>query len=280
MTFSGASVWRNIATGFTTGTGGTLTFNQEVYDTDDYHDLSVNPERLTIPTDGYYHVSQLFYPEGGYSHWQHCLLQKNGSTVMYNRQSRVHNPQSSKTTWLGECNAGDYFTWYFHNGTSGTITAPAGRQNQQASIMRLDPNAMRCKVKNTSNQYLADANTFYPINMQAEVYDPFSMHDTATNNSRINILEDGWYLVWGTAYITNYGVDTARRHIRFRLNGTTNFGGFCAGANGGGQFGQSADSYRWFNAGDYIEFMARDSGTEWVEGGNNYSAYFGVHKLI
>jgi hypothetical protein len=57
-TFGGVLVKNSTATTVPSGVSTTLTFNQEVYDTDGYHSTSSNTDRLTVPTGkaGYYSV--------------------------------------------------------------------------------------------------------------------------------------------------------------------------------------------------------------------------------
>jgi hypothetical protein len=283
MAFSGASVWKSTATNINSGSNVDIAFNQELFDYGNYHSLTVNPERITVPEDGYYHVSSLIFPTGNYQPYCTTYLRKNGTNVMISRQSRAQYPDSNKASWLGYCTSGDYFTFNEYNGTSGTLTCSGNRASQQASIIKLDSD-VGCKAKNTGNQYLTPVG-WKAVSLQADVYDPYNMHDPSTNNSRITISEDGWYLIWGCGYMSNNGPDSTTRWIRFRLNGNTYFSGHNPGGNGGEQYGGSTDHIRWLNAGNYVEFMAYDTGAgsawnPYLLGGTNYSAYFGVHKLL
>jgi hypothetical protein len=52
--FSGARVYKDANQSINSGSGTYVTFNQESYDTNSYHDNVTNNQRLTIPTTGYY----------------------------------------------------------------------------------------------------------------------------------------------------------------------------------------------------------------------------------
>lgn len=54
--FSGARVFRTANQSINANTLTPINFTSEDYDTDAYHDNSTNNTRLTIPTNGYYHV--------------------------------------------------------------------------------------------------------------------------------------------------------------------------------------------------------------------------------
>lgn len=80
-------------------------------------------------------------------------------------------------------------------------------------------NPPACRVFHNATQSLAD-NTETTVAFNSERFDTDSMHDTATNNSRITINTAGLYLV-------GFGIGLAARgdflvtYARIRLNGTT-----------------------------------------------------------
>ena len=58
----------------------TLTFDSERWDTDNFHDLTTNPERLTIPEAGFYTVSANVWWSANTSDRRHLHLYLNGTT--------------------------------------------------------------------------------------------------------------------------------------------------------------------------------------------------------
>lgn len=82
LTFSGARVRSTSPQVIPNTTYTTLTFGTEEYDTNSYHDTGSNPERLTVPSDGYYTIGTII----GFATWAGTsrmivLLKKNGLTL-------------------------------------------------------------------------------------------------------------------------------------------------------------------------------------------------------
>jgi hypothetical protein len=109
--FNGAQVKKSTAQ--STGAGGvtTITFDQENYDTNSYHDNVTNNSRLTVPTTGYYrftiNTGMANYPVG-VNEFVQIRLYKNGSQV-----------QASLTQYIAsfdaQATAGDYFEFLYYN---------------------------------------------------------------------------------------------------------------------------------------------------------------------
>jgi hypothetical protein len=109
--FNGAQVKKSVAQ--STGAGGvtTITFDQENYDTNSYHDNVTNNSRLTVPTTGYYrftiNTGMANYPVG-VNEFLQIRLYKNGSQV-----------QASLTQYIAsfdaQATAGDYFEFVYYN---------------------------------------------------------------------------------------------------------------------------------------------------------------------
>lgn len=98
-----------------------------------------------------------------------------------------------------------------------------------------------------------------PINFVAEEYDTASLHDAATNNTRITIPSgyDGlWAFGGGIPWAAN---STGRRATLVRLNGTTPICQQEAGVVDATLFVQSLAGERQFAAGDYIELCGFQS---------------------
>jgi hypothetical protein len=76
-TRKGALVFRNSTQSITSGAFRTLNWNDEVYDTDGFHDNVTNPSRLTVPS-GVSKVRLSANVGDGTAQWV-CTLNKNGA---------------------------------------------------------------------------------------------------------------------------------------------------------------------------------------------------------
>lgn len=86
-----------------------LIFDAEDYDTDEMHDLVVNPERITIKTAGIYLI--VFHGDfiANSTGYRRCYIYKNTSTIAQMRKD------AQALTWtcfnlatIYQCNVGDY----------------------------------------------------------------------------------------------------------------------------------------------------------------------------
>jgi len=95
-TFSGCVLTKSAVQAVATGSDTAITFNGEVYDTDDYHDNSTNPSRLTAPATGYYMVGGSAeidgLGDGQYAIWQ---IRKGGSTANGDGRARLSHVRSA-----------------------------------------------------------------------------------------------------------------------------------------------------------------------------------------
>jgi len=113
-----------------------------------------------------------------------------------------------------------------------------------------DPEA--CKVTRSANKTLANA-AMTIIDFNQEEFDTDGMHDNAVANTRITIIKDGFYLVFGRG-----GFDVSavgNRGIGFRLNSETFFGGIIVLSTGGATIAICSDVV-YLTAGSYVEFYA------------------------
>lgn len=116
-----------------------VSWNAEEYDTDNYHDNSTNPERLTVPSDGYYCIWGEVAVTGGTltasDYVRMSITRFNSSNVT---QSFIGLPQAvpveiSATPTVTLCSssapincvAGDYFILSFDTETDTSITIQA-----------------------------------------------------------------------------------------------------------------------------------------------------------
>jgi len=109
--FNGAQVKKSAAQSTGAGAVTTITFDQENYDTNSYHDNALNNSRLTVPTTGYYrftiNTGMANYPVGVNEFLQIRLL-KNGTQV----QGTLSQYQAS---FDAQATANDYFEFAYYN---------------------------------------------------------------------------------------------------------------------------------------------------------------------
>jgi hypothetical protein len=116
--------------GITNTTYTILPFNQETYDTSNFHDTSTNNSRLTIPSglSGYYYVYANLNWNGGTSGYRRQQIYKNGSTSAFEvdiafSQDIWMNVHSSTTLYL---TAGDYLEMRVYQTSGGTRSIHMG----------------------------------------------------------------------------------------------------------------------------------------------------------
>jgi len=109
--FNGAQVKKSAAQSAGASVVTTITFDQENYDTNSYHDNASNNSRLTVPTTGYYrftiNTGMANYPVGVNEFFQIRLL-KNGTQV----QGTLSQYQAS---FDALATASDYFEFAYYN---------------------------------------------------------------------------------------------------------------------------------------------------------------------
>jgi hypothetical protein len=119
-----------------------------------------------------------------------------------------------------------------------------------------------CDLTSATATTLTSAGTWYPIAYDTETADTDSMHDPATNNSRITCVTAGLYLVTATAMVnTPAAVSYLRVGIRVSPNATPdNFASCYLPTTPSSFWGVSVSKYVRMTAGIYVEAVAM-SGT-------------------
>jgi hypothetical protein len=126
-TFSGASLTKSATQNISSGVQTAISFDGEVYDTDNYHDNVTNNTRLTAPSTGYYLVGGSAEMNGvNTTYWVITRLRKNGTNEDGDTRSRVYSPQtgavlntpSSRPVYL---QAGDYVELVIEQNTGGNV---------------------------------------------------------------------------------------------------------------------------------------------------------------
>lgn len=123
--FSGARVHNSAAINLPTATDVDLTFDGEDYDTDDYHDLLTNPDRLTVPISGWYSIAACVAFSANSSGFRQVSIRVNGGSAIV--VARI-SPYASAETIIPvftqyALTAGDYVTLRVYQNSGSTLTA-------------------------------------------------------------------------------------------------------------------------------------------------------------
>lgn len=118
--------------------------------------------------------------------------------------------------------------------------------------------------------------TYTVINFDSEEQDTDNYHNNITNNSRFTIPSAGTYLITACAPTS---VNTTYRG-KFRVNGTTDLAPTGAGnAGASSDNGPSISTVKYFNAGDYVEFMVAYLSASGNTIAGASGTRFTIHKL-
>lgn len=128
-----------------------------------------------------------------------------------------------------------------------------------------------CRVKQSSITSVTSG-SYTSVAFQAEDFDTNTMHDNATNNSRITITTTGKYAIGATVQFT-VGAKSVGGYLL--LNNTTKIAYSFSGNGVNSLTGFSLSTIYSFTAGDYIEVFASTSSTDNTSGdtGTNFWAY-------
>lgn len=111
---AGCRVSASAALSIVTATTTNLTYNTEAFDTDAFHSLVTNTERITVPANfaGIYAVGAYVSWDSGATGYRRMFIQQNGTT---NLTGQTDTPTAGPN-WIQSCNtivvaaAADYFT--------------------------------------------------------------------------------------------------------------------------------------------------------------------------
>lgn len=113
-TAHGCSIYRSGASPTAqNNTNLTITWNTETTDTDAFHDLVTNPDRITIPTgfDGNYDFTGSIAWGNSANGYREVLLLKNGGTMAFSQIAPAPSGECTQNFAFGmiPASAGDYF---------------------------------------------------------------------------------------------------------------------------------------------------------------------------
>lgn len=91
-TFSGASVYKGSDQSISTATSTVVSWDNEDYDTDSYHDNVTNNSRFTVPTTGYYQIRcQVGWDVGNATGIRQLVVTREGTSVAVNNVTVSNN---------------------------------------------------------------------------------------------------------------------------------------------------------------------------------------------
>jgi hypothetical protein len=146
---------------------------------------------------GQYGTSQRLHPQG--TSWAHVPINEDWTQILTSI-TRPADPYRGQTIFETDTNR-----------YVGRSTADAW---QQIGLF-FDPPA--CRVTHNVTQSHASNGNWQAVAFNTESFDTLTMHDTVTNNSRINISVAGLYVVQGSV---EFATGTGTMAIGFRVNGT------------------------------------------------------------
>lgn len=123
--FKGASIYRDTDLSVSNATGTDITFNLEIYDTDNFHSTSTNTARFTIPTGmtGYYLlIGTISYAPNGTGQ-RAVYIVKNGSNfwTRFNSKGETGFNNVHAGSVVAYLTAGDYVTLQAYQNSGGAI---------------------------------------------------------------------------------------------------------------------------------------------------------------
>jgi len=180
-----ALVSKTASQAITGGASTTLTWDNEVYDTNTFHDNVTNNSRLTAPSTKRYRVSANI--QGGVVTGQLVLnFLKDG---VGERGLPARDYESGNTDNLNAVSAPIAFTagqyaevQVFHT-TSTSISNAASVWFSMEEV----PSSYLCALVYKSGSQSISATTDTVLAFGAEVYDDATIHDNSTNNSRLTV---------------------------------------------------------------------------------------------
>lgn len=148
------------------------------------------------------------------------------------------------------------------NPTTGQpILAAWGDQIRTNQEYFIDPPG--CSVYASSAQTVGTGTSGTDLTANSENFDNDSMHSTSTNTARITIQTAGRYLLTATvAFATS---STGNRRVGFKVNGSTDLGGFIGAGIASNSAVYTATRVAVLAAGDYVTTSV------WQTSGGNLS---------
>jgi hypothetical protein len=138
--YEGARVYHNAGQATVSGVNLILTYNSERYDTDQIHDLVVNPDRLTCRTAGIYLITTAVRWQNNANGLRHFWAYLNGATRVC---QMTENPAVGDTTYQllttnVELVVGDYLqTGVYQNSGVGLSIDSVAQRSPEFMMQRI-----------------------------------------------------------------------------------------------------------------------------------------------
>jgi hypothetical protein len=239
-----------------------ITFDTEIADTDGFHDNVTNPSRLTIPAalNGKAVRVCANICGGSVAGQLDAFLLKGGVAVpgLPARDAETANEENiSLMSAPLEVVTGDYFEIGVFFATATTVPSA---DNVWFSIEEVPSTIQRALVTKSAGQSLS-AGVSTVLTWNQETYDTASIHDNATNNSRLTV-PAGCTKARPTAKVTNTST-AGRLNVFVLLNGVTYFGmAEAISDTAGADECSAAGAWVDVSPGDYFEaFVFTDNAT-------------------
>jgi hypothetical protein len=235
-------------------TESALTWNTEIADTDSWHDNVINNSRLTVPVGvTLVRVSGSVQLSSG-AEFLSLRLRKNGlgfnGSPQKDNASTANNAVQQIMSGPLEVVGGDYFELWGQ--TSGATNAASSLHTWfQIEEVAQPAGYQRCLAYRTASQALS-AGVWTAVQLNNELYDTASMHDNASNNTRI-VVPSGVtqarvsFNAWGDNQTSSF-------YARVTKNGSPADGlPFDGGNNGGEELLHATGAWISVTPGEYFE---------------------------
>lgn len=247
----------------------TVSFDTEVYDVGNLHDVLTNPSRFTVPTGGdglYLVIGQIAWAADA-DGIRSTRLYKNGTSLEGQQDVAAGTVALSRTQVLAVVSllAAEYVEMKAYHTAGGALDLQGSSEDETyLTLFRLlstvTTTLPRCQAQRTANQTISNG-AATAVALNGETFDTHAMHDNSSNNSRITIPANqaGLYAIigqfaWASALIGPF-------QVSIQLSG----GGFLArtryiGANDTTQdaTGQVVCT-AVLAAGDYVEMIVQQN---------------------
>jgi hypothetical protein len=138
--FVGVSVYKGSAQSISNATNTALTFDNENFDTDSFHDNSTNTSRFTIPAGkgGKYLFTGAIDWAAEAAGYRAVILYKNGSSIGYMSQIAGHaNGVNNAFSFVANAVATDYFEIFVLQTSGGALNIDSGSTATNAQMTYL-----------------------------------------------------------------------------------------------------------------------------------------------
>lgn len=138
--FSGVRVYKSTAQSCANATGVILTWENESYDTNGFHDNATNNSRITIPTGkaGYYYLTCTYQFAGNATGLRSASVKKNGTGGVFeytmNNQGSTAGTSMTLNTVISAV-VGDYFQVDAYQESGGSLNVIANNNGQSTFSM-------------------------------------------------------------------------------------------------------------------------------------------------